>query len=323
QGVIHIMHRINKKKKFDQKEKITTTNLNKIGHFYFGKNRTFLFWLDSNAFPACQNQCIMIAYTVMKSHKPKIIAIIPARYASTRLPGKVLKDICGKPMIQHVYEIVSNVKFIQETIIATDDKRILRVAQKFGANAEMSPKSCKSGTDRIAWIIKKMPDIREDDIIINVQGDEPLVNPKAIKKLIKTILCDVHVVMASLMTKISNINELMDSGINKVVVDKNNFALYFSHSPIPFSRDKLKNLNTKLILGTTDIFYKHLGIYAYRKHFLLKYAKMPQTYLEKIEKLEQLRVLEHGYRIKMAETEFDSMSIDTPADLRKIREILS
>ncbi|MFH1904102.1 MAG: 3-deoxy-manno-octulosonate cytidylyltransferase [bacterium] len=259
----------------------------------------------------------------MKSHKPKIIAVIPARYASTRLPGKVLKDICGKPMIQHVYERVSNVLSVRKVIIATDDKRILQTAQKFGANAEMSPKSCKSGTDRIAWVIKKMPDIREDDIIINVQGDEPLVNPKAIEKLIKTISCDSHVVMASLMTKISDINELMDSGINKVVVDKDNFALYFSHSPIPFLRDKWKNLKNKLVLGKTDIFYKHLGIYAFRKHFLLKYAQMPQTCLEKIEKLEQLRVLEHGYRIKMAETEFDSISIDTPADLRKIRKILS
>ncbi|MBU0477102.1 3-deoxy-manno-octulosonate cytidylyltransferase [bacterium] len=259
----------------------------------------------------------------MKSHKPKIIAVIPARYASTRLPGKVLKDICGKPMIQHVYERVFNVKLIQQVIIATDDRRILRAAQKFGANAEMSPKSCKSGTDRIAWIIKKMPDIREEDIIINVQGDEPLIDPQAIEKLAKIISCDSHVVMASLMTKISDINELMSPDVVKVVVDKDNFALYFSRSPIPFSRDKWKNLNTKLILGTTDIFYKHLGIYAYRKHFLLKYAKMPQTYLEKIEKLEQLRVLEHGYRIKMAETEFDSMSIDIPADLRKIREILS
>ena len=258
----------------------------------------------------------------MKSHKPKIIAIIPARYASTRLPGKVLKDICGKPMIQHVYERISNVPSIQETIIATDDKRILQTAQKFGANAEMSPKSCKSGTDRIAWVVKRIPDIREDDIIINVQGDEPLINPKAIEKLIKTISCDSHVVMASLMTKISDINELMSSNVVKVVVDKDNFALYFSRSPVPFSRDKWKNLNTKLILDTTDIFYKHLGIYAYRKHFLLKYTKMSQTYLEKIEKLEQLRALEHGYRIKMAETEFDSISIDTQADLRRIRKFL-
>ena len=251
---------------------------------------------------------MMIAYIVMKSHKPKIIAIIPARYASTRLQGKALKDICGKPMIQHVYERVSNVPSIQETIIATDDKRILQTAQKFGANAEMSPKNCKSGTDRIAWVVKKMPDIREEDIIINVQGDEPLVALQAIEKLIKTISCDSHVVMASLMTKISDINELMSSDVVKVVVDKDNFALYFSRSPVPFSRDK----------GGTDIFYKHLGMYAYRKHFLLKYAQMPQTYLEKTEKLEQLRVIEHGYRIKMSETEFDSISVDTAANLEKI-----
>ncbi len=244
----------------------------------------------------------------MKSYKPEIIAIIPARHASTRLPGKVLKDICGKPMIQHVYERVSNVPFIQKTIIATDDKRISQAAQKFGANTEMSPKSCKSGTDRIAWIVKKMTDIREDDIIINVQGDEPLVALQAIEKLIKTISCDSHVVMASLMTKISDVNELMSSDVVKVVVDKDNFALYFSRSPVPFSRDK----------GETDIFYKHLGMYAYRKHFLLKYAKMLQTRLEKIEKLEQLRALENGYRIKMAETEFDSISVDTHADLEKI-----
>jgi len=244
----------------------------------------------------------------MKSHKPKIIAVIPARYASTRLPGKVLKDICGKPMIQHVYERVSSVLSIRKVIIATDDKRILQTSQKFGANVELSPKSCKSGTDRIAWVVKRMPDIREEDIIINVQGDEPLINPKTIEKLIKTISCNLHVVMASLMTKISDINELMSPDVVKVVVDKDNFALYFSRSSIPFSRDK----------GKTDVFYKHLGIYAYRKHFLLKYAKMPQTYLEKIEKLEQLRVIEHGYRIKMAETEFDSISVDTPADLEKI-----
>ena len=248
----------------------------------------------------------------MKSHKPKIIAVIPARYASTRFPGKVLKDICGKPMIQHVYERVSKVSSIQRIIMATDDKRILQTAQKFGANAEMSPKNCRSGTDRIAWVVKKMSDIREDDIIINVQGDEPLIDPQAIEKLAKTISCDSHVVMASLMTKISDIDELMSSDVVKVVVDKDNFALYFSRLPIPFSRDKVE----------TNIFYKHLGMYAYRKHFLLKYAKMPQTYLEKFEKLEQLRVLEQGYKIKMAETEFDSISVDTPADLEKILSLL-
>ena len=281
------------------------------------QNIAYLF-LPCNAFPACQNQCMMIAYIVMKSHKPKIIAVIPARYASSRLPGKVLKDICEKPMIQHVYERVSNVLSVRKVIIATDDKRILKVAQKFGANAEMSPKSCKSGTDRIAYIVNKMPDIREDDIIINVQGDEPLVNPKAIEKLIKTISCDSHVVMASLMTKISDVDELMSTDVVKVVVDKDNFALYFSRSPVPFPRDKWKSLKTNLILDTTDIFYKHLGIYAYRKYFLLEYSKMSQSHLEKIEKLEQLRVLEHSYRIKMAETEFDSISIDTTADLEKV-----
>ncbi len=244
----------------------------------------------------------------MKSYKPKIIAVIPARYASTRLPGKVLKDICGKPMIQHVYERVSNVPSIQKTIIVTDDERILQAAQKFGANVEMSLKNCKSGTDRIAWLVKRMPDIREEDIIINVQGDEPLVKPQAIEKLIKTISCDSDVVMASLMTKATDINELMSPDVVKVVVGKDNFALYFSRSPVPFSRDK----------GKTDTSYKHLGMYAYRKHFLLKYAKMSQTYLEKIEKLEQLRVIEQGYRIKMAETEYDSISVDTPADLEKV-----
>ena len=244
----------------------------------------------------------------MKNYKPEIIAIIPARYASTRLRGKVLKDICGKPMIQHVYERVSNVLSVRKVIIATDDKRILQTAQKFGANAEMSPKNCKSGTDRIAWVVKKMPDIKEEDIIINVQGDEPLVAPQAIEKLAKTISKDTDIYMSSLMTKISDINELTSPDVVKVVVDKDNFALYFSRSTIPFSRDKVE----------TDIFYKHLGMYAYRKHFLLKYSKMHQTYLEKIEKLEQLRVLEHGYRIKMAETEFDSISVDTPADLEKV-----
>ena len=261
---------------------------------------------------------MMIAYIVMKSHKPKVIAVIPARYDSTRLPGKVLKDICGKPMIQHVYERVSNILSVRKVIIATDDKRILQTAQKFGANAEMSPKSCKSGTDRIAWIVKKMPDIREDDIIINVQGDEPLINPQAIEKLAKTISKDSDIYIASLMTKISDINELMSPDVVKVVVDKDNFALYFSRSPVPFARDKWKSLKNKLILSTADIFYKHLGIYAFRKHFLLKYAKMPQTCLEKIEKLEQLRAVENGYRIKMAETEFDSISVDTSADLEKI-----
>ena len=258
----------------------------------------------------------------MKSRKPKIIVVIPARYSSTRLPGKVLKDICEKPMIQHVYERVSNVKLIHQVIIATDDRRILQTAQKFGANAKMSPKSCESGTDRIAWVVKRMPDIKEDDIIINVQGDEPLINPQAIEKLVKTISKDSGIYMASLMSKISDINELMSSDVVKVVVDKNNFALYFSRSPVPFSRDKWKNLENKLVLDKIDVFYKHLGIYAYRKEFLLKYAKMSQTYLEKIEKLEQLRALEYGYKIKMAETEFDSMSIDTPADLEKVLSLL-
>ena len=248
----------------------------------------------------------------------KITAIIPARYGSTRFEGKPLADILGKPMIQWVYEGVRQSKLIGEVIVATDDQRILEAVQGFGGRAVMTSSDHPTGTDRVAEVARKL----RSEIIVNVQGDEPLIKGKIIDVAIRPLLKDENLLMSSLMTRIKDIKDWLNPNQGKVVVDGKGFALYFSRSPIPFPRDLtidqiLSNPEMKGKLLSKKIF-KTIGLYVYRRNFLLRLAKMKPTPLEKLEKLEQLRALENGYRIKVIPVDYEPIGVDVPSDIPKV-----
>lgn len=233
------------------------------------------------------------------------VGIIPARYSSTRLPGKPLADINGKPMIQWVYEN-SNRSNLDRVIVATDDERVENAVKDFGGEVVMTSKDHLNGSSRLAEVARKI----KADIIVNIQGDEPCISPTVIDKVLEAFE-DKKCLMSTLKTRIIDKNDIDNPNCVKVITDINDGALYFSRSPIPYNRDGLK-IN----------YYKHLGIYAYKKEFLLDYIKMKPTELELSESLEQLRVLENGYKIKVLETEEKLVGVDTLEDLEKVREIL-
>lgn len=253
----------------------------------------------------------------------KITAIIPARYASTRFKGKPLANILGKPMIQHVYEGVSKSKLIDDIIIATDDDRIFNTAKSFGANVIMTSPYHTTGTDRVAEVARSL----RSEIIINVQGDEPLIKGSIIDKAVRPLIKDSDIKMGTIVTKIDEVEDWFNPNVVKVVVDKNGFALYFSRSPIPFPRDlkidRLKSIPCRIKEQFIKNIFKHIGVYIYRKDFLIKFSKMRPTPLEKLEKLEQLRALENGYKVKIVKVDYQPVSVDTPEDLKKVIEILS
>jgi 3-deoxy-manno-octulosonate cytidylyltransferase (CMP-KDO synthetase) len=239
--------------------------------------------------------------------KKNIIGIIPARYDSTRLPGKPLIKINGKPMIQHVWERASKSKLIRKLVVATDDKRIYNAVREFGGKAVMTSKKHCSGTDRIGEAAKKL----RCKFIVNIQGDEPLIDARNIDRAIKPLLTDKKLNVSTLCYEITNGDEIGNPNIVKVVFDKNSNALYFSRYPLPYNRD-----------GSMKIkYYKHIGLYVYRRDYLLKLARMKQTALEDAEKLEQLRILENCEKIKVILTDIDSHSIDTEEDLQKLQAI--
>ena len=237
----------------------------------------------------------------------KILCVIPARYASTRLPGKPLKDVAGKPMICRVYDRASQAKTLSGVVVATDDERILRAVEDHGGRAMMTAKDHPTGTDRLAEVAEAYPDV---DLIINVQGDEPLIEPSLIDELGRAFDGDAELQMATVMTPMEDEAEQKNPNNVKVVTDKNGYALYFSRSLLPYPRNDA---------GTPV--YKHIGIYAYRRDFLLAYAKMAPTPLERAESLEQLRALENGYKIKCIRTNARFVGVDTPEDLAKVNEI--
>ena len=248
----------------------------------------------------------------------KITAIIPARYASTRFPGKALADILGKPMVQHVYERTARASLVSDVIVATDDERILAAVRAFGGRAEMTGKEHETGTDRLAEVATRL----DSDIIVNVQGDEPLIDPAMIDQAIRPLVDDPDVPMATLKVRIKSLHDFLSPNVVKVVTDWAGCALYFSRSPLPFFRDKWNDLKDDAFAAGKLLCYKHVGLYVYRREFLLRYAQMPPTSLELSEKLEQLRVLENGYRIRVVETEHEAIGVDTPADLEKVIEKL-
>ncbi|MEK6680946.1 MAG: 3-deoxy-manno-octulosonate cytidylyltransferase [Nitrospirota bacterium] len=276
----------------------------------------------------------------------KVIGIIPSRYNSSRFKGKALSDICGKPMIQHVYERAKKARLLDELIVATDDKRIYNAVMKFGGKVVLTKKH-NSGTDRIAEAAEKI----KADIIVNIQGDEPLISSRMIDSAIGFFKMDKLAVMGTIKKEITSPDELYNPNIVKVVTDNNNSALYFSRRPIPFLRDNENNppsppfkipLCPPLIKGDVgglsggkggfsdkkdvpiprNTYYKHIGLYLYKRPFLLKFAKMKQTSLEKKERLEQLRALENGYKIKVYETKYDTIGVDTSEDLEMVKKMI-
>jgi len=246
----------------------------------------------------------------------KITAVIPARYASTRFPGKALAEIDGRPMIQHVYERTVQSRLVTRTIVATDDKRIADVVTRIGGEAIMTSVSHETGTDRLAEVAAGL----DADIIVNVQGDEPLIDPAMIDRAILPFLEEPGLQMGTLKTRIKCLHDFLSPNVVKVVTDNLGNALYFSRSPLPFFRDKWKDLKDESFCSGKLLCYKHVGLYVYRRDFLLKYALMPPTFLEISEKLEQLRALENGVPIRVVETEFESIGVDTPDDLVKAKD---
>ncbi|MBI2095488.1 MAG: 3-deoxy-manno-octulosonate cytidylyltransferase [Candidatus Omnitrophica bacterium] len=237
------------------------------------------------------------------------VGIIPARYGATRFEGKVLKDLCGKPVIQHVYERAKKAKLLDDLIVAADDDRIIQAVQGFGGRVVFTSKSHSTGTDRLTEVVNEM-DVK---IVVNIQGDEPLISPLIIDDLVRAMQDDPSVAMATVVKKSYSEEEFKSPDVVKAVIDQKNFALYFSRSPVP------------TLLRPADkqaFFYKHIGIYAYNKDFLFTFKKLPASYLETHERLEQLRALENGYKIKAIETPLETVGVDTPEDLALAKSLL-
>ena len=245
----------------------------------------------------------------MKNKDVQVIAIIPARYKSNRFPGKPLALINGKPMIQHVVERAENVDILSRVVVATDDDRIAACVTSYGGEYVMTRPNHVSGSDRLAEAAELLK-ISEHDVVVNIQGDQPLFPEEVINQVAQPLLDDPALPMSTLIYKIIRPEEINDPNHVKTVFDKDNYALYFSRAPIPFQRNPEE--------GEKPTYYKHLGFYAYRKGFLLSFVALPEGEWERFEKLEQLRALEYGYKIKLVLTEHDSIEVDTHEDLLRV-----
>ncbi|WP_028317928.1 3-deoxy-manno-octulosonate cytidylyltransferase [Desulfobulbus elongatus] len=249
----------------------------------------------------------------MNTVDPKVIAIIPARYQSNRFEGKPLALIQGKPMIQHVVERAWRVPLLSQVVVATDDERIAEAVAGFGGTFVMTRRDHATGTDRLAEAAQLIG-IEDQDVIVNIQGDQPLFPPAIVEQVAGPLIADPSLPMATLIYKIVRPEEITDPNHVKTVFDCHGNALYFSRSPIPFQRDPGE--------ARRPTYYKHLGFYAYRKGFLLTFVGLPEGQWERFEKLEQLRALEFGYTIRVVLTDHDSAEVDTPADLRRVEQLL-
>jgi 3-deoxy-manno-octulosonate cytidylyltransferase (CMP-KDO synthetase) len=245
--------------------------------------------------------------------RPKVVAIIPARYHSNRFEGKPLALILGKPMIQHVYDRAKTVRLLSRVVVATDDERIAASVRSFGGEVVMTDSHHVSGSDRLAEAASIL-NIPEQDVVVNIQGDQPLFPPEIVEQVARPLLDDPALSMSTAIYRIVRREEINDPNHVKTVFDRHQNALYFSRSPIPFQRDPRDGLPT---------YYKHLGFYAYRKGFLLTFVSLPEGEWEKFEKLEQLRALEYGYTIRVVLTPHDSIEVDTPQDLRRVEQMLA
>lgn len=242
----------------------------------------------------------------------KAIGVIPARWGATRFEGKVLANLLGKPLVQHVWENAKKAKTLDSLIVACDDERIMKAVEAFGGKAVYTSPDQPSGTDRLAEVLNPL----DVDIAVNIQGDEPLVKPIMIDSLVIALQEEKGAQMATVIRKIDDDMELTNSNVVKVVVDKNGYALYFSRYAIPYNRTNSVDASKR------PKHYKHIGLYAFTKDFLFTFRNLPKSSLENAEKLEQLRALEYGYRIKTVETKFDTVGVDTPEDLKRAEEAL-
>ena len=239
-----------------------------------------------------------------------VIIVIPARYGSTRLPGKPLVPIAGTSMIQRVYERAKLSKMATHVIVATDDDRIVKAVNAFGGEARMTRAEHRTGTERVAEVAAHS----NGQVFVNVQGDEPLLNPDVVDTAINALLQDPAAQIATVATPIKVPGDIMDPNICKTVLDFDDNALYFSRAPIPWVRDEAGKVQVRHL--------KHLGLYVFQRDALLEYPTLPQGTLEKIEQLEQLRWLENGWKIRVAEVEHDSVSVDVPEDIARVESIL-
>jgi 3-deoxy-manno-octulosonate cytidylyltransferase (CMP-KDO synthetase) len=241
---------------------------------------------------------------------PRVVVVIPARYASTRLPGKPLLSLAGKPMVQRVYERAKQAQTVHSVIVATDDQRILDAVHSFGGEARMTRSDHRTGTERVAEVAAREP----GDIFVNVQGDEPLIDPLAIDTAVGALLEEPPAQIATVATPIRHAGDIMDPHVVKTVLDFDDNALYFSRAPIPWIRDTQQKVHVK--------YWKHLGLYVFQRDALLEYPTLPQGELEKIEQLEQLRWLENGWHIRVAEVPHDAVSVDIPEDVARAEKLL-
>ncbi|HYA62352.1 MAG TPA: 3-deoxy-manno-octulosonate cytidylyltransferase [Candidatus Sulfotelmatobacter sp.] len=242
--------------------------------------------------------------------EPKVVVVIPARYASTRLPGKPLVSLAGKPMVQRVYERARLAQTVHRVLVATDDQRILDAVQGFGGEVRMTRADHRTGTERIAEVAAR----EQGDIFVNVQGDEPLIDPAAIDIAVGALLEEPPAQISTVATLIRHPADIMDPNVVKTVVDFDGNALYFSRAPIPWIRDTQQKVHVN--------YWKHLGLYVFQRDALLEYPTLPHGELEKVEQLEQLRWLENGWRIRVAEVAHDAVSVDVPEDIARVEKLL-
>lgn len=241
---------------------------------------------------------------------PQVVVVIPSRYAATRLPGKPLINLAGKPMVQHVYERAKLAQTVHRILVATDDQRIVDAVRAFGGEVRMTRSDHRTGTERIAEVAAHEP----GDVFVNVQGDEPLIDPVAIDTAVAALLEEPPAQVSTVATPIRHVPDIMDPNIVKTVLDFDSNALYFSRAPVPWVRDTQQKVHVK--------YWKHLGLYVFQRDALLEYATLPQGELEKIEQLEQLRWLENGWKIRVAEVEHDAVSVDVPEDVTRVEKLL-
>jgi 3-deoxy-manno-octulosonate cytidylyltransferase (CMP-KDO synthetase) len=241
---------------------------------------------------------------------PQVVVVIPSRYAATRLPGKPLVNLAGKPMVQRVYEQAKLAQTVHRVLVATDDQRIVDAVLAFGGEARMTRSDHRTGTERIAEVAAHEP----GDVFVNVQGDEPLIDPVAIDTAVAALLEDPPAQIATVATPIRHVPDIMDPNVVKTVLDFDSNALYFSRAPVPWVRDTQQKVHVK--------YWKHLGLYVFQRDALLEYPTLPQGELEKIEQLEQLRWLENGWKIRVAEVEHDAVSVDVPEDITRVEKLL-
>jgi 3-deoxy-manno-octulosonate cytidylyltransferase (CMP-KDO synthetase) len=246
----------------------------------------------------------------MNSVSPEVVIVIPARFGSTRLPGKPLVSLAGKPMIQHVYERSKLASRASRVIVATDDERIVKAVESFGGTARMTRPDHRTGTERVAEVAAH----EKGDIFVNVQGDEPLLDPVSVDTAIESLLEEPAAFIATVATPIKTPADIMDPNIVKTVLDFDNNGLYFSRAPIPWVRDTASKIQVRHL--------KHLGLYVFQRDALLEYPTLPQGELERIEQLEQLRWLENGWKIRVAEVEHDAVSVDVPEDVSRVEKLL-